>query len=162
MAVVEFRNVDIIFGSRRKAALQMVDEGASRDEIIAKTGCVLGAAGANLAIERGEVCVLMGLSGSGKSTLLRAVNRLNEVSRGEVLVDHDGAPVEVSRCDQATLRQVRSRSVAMVFQQFGLLPWRTVADNVGFGLELRGGAPAERKRVVDEKLALVGLTPWAQ
>jgi glycine betaine/proline transport system ATP-binding protein len=162
MAVVEFRNVDIVFGARPKEALKLIDAGRNREEILKQTGCVLGAAGANLAIERGEVCVLMGLSGSGKSTLLRAVNRLNEVSRGEVLVDHDGAPVEVSRCDPATLRAVRSRSVAMVFQQFGLLPWRTVADNVGFGLELRGGAPAERKRVVDEKLALVGLTAWAQ
>ena len=162
MAVVEFRNVDIVFGARPKEALKLIDAGHNREEILKQTGCVLGAAGANLAIERGEVCVLMGLSGSGKSTLLRAVNRLNEVSRGEVLVDHDGAPVEVSRCDPATLRAVRSRSVAMVFQQFGLLPWRTVADNVGFGLELRGGSPVERKRVVDEKLALVGLTAWAQ
>jgi glycine betaine/proline transport system ATP-binding protein len=162
MAVVEFRNVDIVFGARAKEALKLLDAGRNREEILTQTGCVLGAAGANLAIERGEVCVLMGLSGSGKSTLLRAVNRLNEVSRGEVLVDHDGAPVEVSRCDQATLRQVRSRSVAMVFQQFGLLPWRTVADNVGFGLELRGGTALERNRVVEEKLALVGLTAWAQ
>ena len=162
MAVVEFRNVDIVFGARAKEALKLIDAGRNREEILTQTGCVLGAAGANLAVERGEVCVLMGLSGSGKSTLLRAVNRLNEVSRGEVLVDHDGSTVEVSRCDPNTLRAVRSRSVAMVFQQFGLLPWRTVADNVGFGLELRGGAPDERKRVVDEKLALVGLTPWAQ
>ncbi len=161
MAVVEFRNVDIIFGSRRKAALQMVDEGASRDEIIARTGCVLGAAGVNLAVERGEICVLMGLSGSGKSTLLRAVNRLNEVARGEVLVSHDGKPVDVARCNERTLRDIRTRTVSMVFQQFGLLPWRSVRENAGFGLEIRGVPSAERKRIVDEKLAMVGLTQWA-
>ncbi len=161
MAVVEFRNVDIIFGSRRKAALQMVDEGASRDEIIARTGCVLGAAGVNLAVERGEICVLMGLSGSGKSTLLRAVNRLNEVARGEVLVSHDGRSVDVARCNERTLRDIRTRTVSMVFQQFGLLPWRSVRENAGFGLEIRGVPSAERKRIVDEKLAMVGLTQWA-
>ena len=161
MAVVEFRNVDIIFGSRRKAALQMVDEGASRDEIIARTGCVLGAAGVNLAVERGEICVLMGLSGSGKSTLLRAVNRLNEVARGEVLVSHDGKAVDVARCSERTLRDIRTRTVSMVFQQFGLLPWRSVRENAGFGLEIRGVSAAERKRIVDEKLDMVGLTQWA-
>ena len=77
MSAVEFRNVDILFGRNQTQALGMVDRGASRDEILAQTGCVLGAAGVSLAVERGEISVLMGLSGSGKSTLLRAVNRLN-------------------------------------------------------------------------------------
>jgi glycine betaine/proline transport system ATP-binding protein len=161
MAVVEFRNVDIIFGRRTKDALAMVDAGATRDEILRKTGCVLGAAGVNLAVERGEICVLMGLSGSGKSTLLRAVNRLNEVARGEVLVSHDGKPVDVARCDERTLRDVRTRTVSMVFQQFGLLPWRTVRENAGFGLEIRGVSARERTRIVDEKLEMVGLSQWA-
>ncbi len=161
MAVVEFRNVDIIFGRHTKDALAMVDAGATRDEILRKTGCVLGAAGVNLAVERGEICVLMGLSGSGKSTLLRAVNRLNEVARGEVLVSHDGKPVDVARCDERTLRDVRTRTVSMVFQQFGLLPWRTVRENAGFGLEIRGVSARERTRIVDEKLEMVGLSQWA-
>ena len=161
MNVVEFRNVDIIFGDRRRDALTLVDQGANRERILAETGCVLGAAGVNLAVKRGEICVLMGLSGSGKSTVLRAVNRLNQVARGEVLVAHDGKQVNVATCSEAALREVRSRTVSMVFQQFGLLPWRTVRENAGFGLELRGMKAAERARIVDEKLEMVGLSKWA-
>jgi glycine betaine/proline transport system ATP-binding protein len=161
MAAVEFRNVDIVFGDRTKPALAMIDQGATRDEIIKKTGCVLGAAGVNLTVERGQIYVLMGLSGSGKSTLLRAVNRLNEVARGEVLVSHDGAAVDVAHCDERTLREIRTRTVSMVFQQFGLLPWRTVRENAGFGLEIRGMSAKERNRIVDEKLEMVGLSQWA-
>ncbi|MDR6952146.1 glycine betaine/proline transport system ATP-binding protein [Ancylobacter sp. 3268] len=161
MPAVEFRHVDIVFGADQKGALKLIDEGRNREEILGRTGAVLGAADVNLAIERGEICVLMGLSGSGKSTILRAVNRLNEVARGEVFVEHRGRPVDVARCDETTLRDLRMHTVSMVFQQFGLLPWRTVRDNVGFGLELRGMGTAERARIVDEKLAMVGLTNWA-
>ena len=158
---IAFENVDIIFGPNQARALGLLDAGRTRDEILRETGNVLGAAGASLAVAPGEICVLMGLSGSGKSTLLRAVNQLNKVSRGRVLVEHDGAQVDVGACGADTLRAVRSRSVAMVFQQFGLLPWRSVRDNVGFGLELRGMDKAARETVVDEKLAMVGLTQWA-
>ena len=81
---VEFKNVDIVFGEREAEGLKMLDQGASRSEILEKTGAILGCAGASLAVKEGEISVLMGLSGSGKSTLLRAVNGLNKVSRGEV------------------------------------------------------------------------------
>lgn len=162
MAAVDFQNVDIVFGRKVDAAIAMVDAGATRDDILAKTGCVLGAAGINLSVERGEICVLMGLSGSGKSTVLRAINRLNKVARGAVLVEHAGGRVDVTRCDKGVLRELRMRTVSTVFQQFALLPWRTVRQNVEFGLELRGMAKAERSRIVDEKLAMVGLTKWAE
>jgi glycine betaine/proline transport system ATP-binding protein len=160
MAVVEFRKVDIIFGRKPQTAIALLDRGASRDEILAETGQVLGVADATLAIEEGEICVLMGLSGSGKSTLLRAVNGLNKVTRGEVLVEDDGRAVDVASCDPATLRRLRMSRIAMVFQQFALLPWRTVHENVGLGLELRGTAKAERDAIVQEKLELVGLEQW--
>ncbi len=162
MAAVDFQNGDIVFGRKVDAAIAMVDAGATRDDILAKTGCVLGAAGINLSVERGEICVLMGLSGSGKSTVLRAINRLNKVARGAVLVEHAGGRVDVTRCDKGVLRELRMRTVSTVFQQFALLPWRTVRQNVEFGLELRGMAKAERSRIVDEKLAMVGLTKWAE
>jgi glycine betaine/proline transport system ATP-binding protein len=162
VAAVDFQNVDIVFGRKVDAAIAMVDAGATRDDILAKTGCVLGAAGINLSVERGEICVLMGLSGSGKSTVLRAINRLNKVARGAVLVEHAGGRVDVTRCDKGVLRELRMRTVSTVFQQFALLPWRTVRQNVEFGLELRGMAKAERSRIVDEKLAMVGLTKWAE
>jgi glycine betaine/proline transport system ATP-binding protein len=104
----------------------------------------------------------MGLSGSGKSTLLRAVNGLNKVSRGQVHVRDGERMVDVVSCDEATLRHIRQKQVAMVFQQFALLPWRTVAENVGFGLELSGVPDEERKQRVDKQLKLVGLDQWAE
>ncbi|MFC3722690.1 choline ABC transporter ATP-binding protein [Neoaquamicrobium sediminum] len=158
---VEFKNVDIVFGKEQQAALKMIDAGASRAEILDATGAVLGCAGASLAVEQGEISVLMGLSGSGKSTLLRAVNGLNKVTRGEVIV-HDGDwAADVVSCPPAELRKIRRECVAMVFQQFALLPWRTVRENVGFGLELSGVPAAQRKERVAAQLELVGLSQWA-
>ncbi len=118
-------------------------------------------AGASLCVEQGEISVLMGLSGSGKSTLLRAANGLNPVTRGNVLVRDGETVIDVANCDRRRMRRLRRERVAMVFQQFGLLPWRSVRENVGFGLELRGETAAIRRRVVDEKLELVGLSQWA-
>ena len=162
MPAVEFAHVDIVFGGDRKRALELIDQGATRDEIIARTQAVPGAVDVNLVVESGEICVLMGLSGSGKSTILRAVNRLNEVARGSVFIERDGDRIDVTRCDHATLRDLRMRTVSMVFQQFALLPWRTVRENVGLGLELRGMKQAERRKIVDEKLGLVGLGNWGE
>ena len=161
MPAVAFESVDIVFGDQPHKALPLLDQGHSRDHILAETGQVLGVAGCTLGVERGQICVLMGLSGSGKSTLLRAVNRLNTVVRGSVKVEDEGAAVDVATCNPRVLRKLRMRRVAMVFQQFALLPWRTVAENVAFGLELRGVAKGERDRVVMEKLALVNLERWA-
>ncbi|MGH6945724.1 MAG: ATP-binding cassette domain-containing protein, partial [Kiloniellales bacterium] len=137
-AVVDFEKVDIVFGKEQAAALALLDQGLRRGEILTKTGAVVGVHDANLTIEEGEICVLMGLSGSGKSTLLRGVNGLNKVSRGKVLVRDGERMIDVASCDFATLRKLRMNRVAMVFQQFALLPWRTVKENVGLGLELRG------------------------
>ena len=159
---VDFRNVDIVFGADPAGSLAMIDKGDTRSEILEKTGNVLGCAGANLTVNEGEISVLMGLSGSGKSTLLRAVNRLNLVSRGSVMVKDGERMVDVVSCDEATLRRLRQHQVAMVFQQFGLLPWRTVEENVGLGLELAGMPEAERKEKVGRQLDLVKLTPWAK
>ncbi|MFQ5774905.1 MAG: choline ABC transporter ATP-binding protein [Kiloniellaceae bacterium] len=160
MSVVEFRGVDVIFGKAPEDALALLDRGEDRESILALTGNVLGVAGATLAIEEGEICVLMGLSGSGKSTLLRCVNGLNKATRGQVLVRDGEVAIDVVRCDPATLRRLRMNRIAMVFQQFALLPWRSVHENVGLGLELRGMAKEERDRIVEEKLRLVGLEQW--
>ena len=167
-AAIEFRDVDILFprGRGRRgaqalaAALAKLDAGGTRDEISAQCGVILGVAGASLSIEPGEICVMMGLSGSGKSTLLRAANGLNPVTRGQVLVADTNGPIDVARCAASDLRRLRRQRVAMVFQQFGLLPWRTVAENVGLGLELRGEPAAERQRIVRQQLELVGLSDW--
>ena len=138
----------------------MLDAGGNRAEILEKTSAVLGVADASITVATSEVCVLMGLSGSGKSTLLRAVNGLNDVTRGSVFVYEGENCTDVANCSADVLRQLRMERVAMVFQQFALLPWRTVAENVGFGLELRGLPANEIKRRVDEKLELVELSQW--
>jgi glycine betaine/proline transport system ATP-binding protein len=160
-AAVEFKNVDIIFGDNVSQALKLAHEGVGRADILSRTGAVLGATGANLTVNEGEISVLMGLSGSGKSTLLRAVNGLNKVTGGAVLVKDGARMVDVASCDEATLRHIRQKQVAMVFQQFALLPWRTVRENAGFGLELAGVPEAERNQKVDTQLELVGLKQWA-
>ncbi len=158
---VVFKNVSIIFGDNPQKALSMVDAGKTRDEIGAETGLVLGVADATLSINEGEILVLMGLSGSGKSTLLRAVNGLAPVVRGEVEVKAGASSVNPYTATPKALRDFRMHTVSMVFQQFALLPWRTVADNVGFGLELAGVPDAERKARVGEQLELVNLSKWA-
>ena len=168
-SAVEFKDVDILFAQagrdgRRslREALAALDGGATRTDIQNKYGVIVGVAGANLSVAQGEISVLMGLSGSGKSTLLRAANGLNPVTRGHVWVRDGESAIDVATCDTLQMRRVRRERVAMVFQQFGLLPWRTVRENVGFGLELRGEGAAQRKIIVDEKLELVGLSQWAE
>ncbi|MDK3018740.1 choline ABC transporter ATP-binding protein [Pseudodonghicola flavimaris] len=157
---VKFDNVSIVFGEMPQRALPLMDAMKSRAEVQEETGQVLGVHDCSLEVEGGEILVLMGLSGSGKSTLLRAVNALNPVVRGAVQVRDGDRMVNVSDADAATLRHIRQSQVAMVFQQFGLLPWRTVRENVGLGLELSGVAKAERAARVDRQLALVGLSDW--
>jgi glycine betaine/proline transport system ATP-binding protein len=167
---VEFKDVDILFATQggrdgRKAireAIVALDAGGTRTDIQSKYGVIVGVAGATLSVAQGEISVLMGLSGSGKSTLLRAANGLNTVTRGSVLVRDGDSAIDVANCDTLQMRRLRRERVAMVFQQFGLLPWRTVRENVGFGLELRGESTAKRRAIVDEKLELVGLTQWAE
>ena len=158
---VIFNAVDIIFGANPAKAIAMVDAGKTRDEIGAETGLVLGVANATLSIKEGEILVLMGLSGSGKSTLLRAVNGLAPVVRGEVTINTSNGPLNPYKTSAKSLREFRMHVVSMVFQQFALLPWRSVADNVGFGLELAGVPEAERKVRVGEQLELVNLSKWA-
>ena len=168
-SAVEFKDVDILFSKggrdgRRdlREAVAALDGGASRTDIQNKHGVIVGVAGANLSVARGEISVLMGLSGSGKSTLLRAANGLNPVTRGHVWVRDGESAIDVATCDTLQMRRLRRERVAMVFQQFGLLPWRTVRENVGFGLELRGEGADKRKAIVNEKLELVGLSQWAE
>ncbi len=158
---VEFDNVSIVFGERPEKALPLMDAGQSRAEVQEATAQVLGVHNCSLSVGEGEILVLMGLSGSGKSTLLRAVNGLNPVVRGEVRVNDGDRMVSVTHAAPAELRRMRQTRIAMVFQQFGLLPWRTVRENAGLGLELAGLGRRDVARQVDRQLALVGLSDWA-
>ena len=155
---LEIERKGIMFGAGPDRALPLADKGKTRSEIQAETDQVLGVHNCTLDVDEGEILVLMGLSGSGKSTLLRAVNGLNPVARGAVRVNDGGQMVDVTKCKPADLRRIRQTRVAMVFQQFGLLPWRTVSENVGFGLELAGMPEADRAEKVARQLELVGLS----
>ncbi len=160
MSMIRFEDVDVIFSKHPKEALALLDQGLTRDQILKKTGLVVGVEKASLDVERGEICVMMGLSGSGKSSLLRCINGLNTVSRGRLLIEHEGKEVDIANCSAATLKDMRTKRIAMVFQKFALMPWLTVRENISFGLEMQGRPSAERTKLVNEKIELVGLTQW--
>ncbi len=159
--MVKFDAVSIVFGNTPEAALPMMDQGMSRAEIQEQTGQVLGVHDCSIDIKDGEILVLMGLSGSGKSTLLRAVNGLSSVLRGKVEIATGDGLVDVVQAREAELRAIRRERIAMVFQQFGLLPWRTVIDNVAYGLEVAGVDRETRYRKARKQLELVHLQDWA-
>lgn len=160
---VTIEHVDVLFGPNRQrnSALELLDKGCNREQILEQTGMVLGVADASLEVPRGSISVLMGLSGSGKSSLLRCVNGLNSVTRGSLRVETANGSVDVAHCDKRALRQLRRTSLAMVFQQFALLPWATVSENIAFGLSVRGEDRALINKRVQEQLVLVGLDAWA-
>ncbi|MBL8359861.1 MAG: betaine/proline/choline family ABC transporter ATP-binding protein [Rubrivivax sp.] len=146
-----------IFGSRAQEAFEAIRrEGLSKKAVAERFGCVVGVADASFEVERGEIFCVMGLSGSGKSTLVRHVNRLLEPTAGRIKV----GDADVMAMDEAALREFRNHQVAMVFQSFGLLPHRTVRDNVAIPLEIRGASKAERWREADRVIAMVELTGW--
>ncbi|APO81222.1 choline ABC transporter ATP-binding protein [Pseudomonas putida] len=160
MSIIRFEDVDVIFSNKPREALALLDQGQTREQILKQTGLVVGVEKANLDIQKGEICVLMGLSGSGKSSLLRCINGLNTVSRGKLFVEHEGKHIDIAHCTPAELKMMRTKRIAMVFQKFALMPWLTVRENISFGLEMQGRPEKERRKLVDEKLELVGLTQW--
>jgi glycine betaine/proline transport system ATP-binding protein len=160
MSLIKIQDVDVVFSDSPQPALDLLDQGLSRDEIFKKTGLIVGVQKANLTVERGEICVLMGLSGSGKSSLLRCINGLNTVSRGRLLIEHEGTDIDIAHCSAAQLKAMRTQRMAMVFQKFALMPWLSVAENVSLGLEMQGLPSGERKKRIDAKLELVGLSQW--
>ncbi len=153
MSKIEINNVYKIFGSNPKSILPMVKGGASKEEILDKTGHTVGLDNVTLKIEEGEIFVCMGLSGSGKSTLIRHLNRLIDPTDGEIIVEG----TNVMSLNKQQLIEFRRHKMSMVFQRFGLFPHRTVIDNVGYGLEMQGVADAERKKTAMEKIEAVGL-----
>lgn len=160
MDAITIKNLDVVFGDNTQLALERLDQGKSRQEIIDETGQVVGVDNVSLSIQEGEICVLMGLSGSGKSSLLRAVNGLNPISRGSLEVKDGDKQVDLAQCDETTLRHLRTHRVSMVFQKFALMPWLTVLDNVAFGLEMQGIAKDARRAKAREQLEMVGLAEW--
>ena len=153
MSKIEIKDLYLIFGNEKQKALKMLKEDKSKSEILKDTGCTVGVKNANISINEGEFFVIMGLSGSGKSTLLRCINRLIRPTAGQVLVNG----VDISKISEKELLQVRRKELAMVFQNFGLLPHRSVLSNIAFGLELQGVKKEEREKKAMESMKLVGL-----
>ncbi|MCW8347107.1 choline ABC transporter ATP-binding protein [Vibrio sp. ZSDZ65] len=160
MSVISIRNLDVVFGAQSAVSFDMLDRGKSRQEIIDATGDIVGVHDVSLNIEKGEICVLMGLSGSGKSSLLRAINGLNTVSRGALVVDDGEQKIDLANCDSAELKHLRTNRISMVFQKFALMPWLSVIDNAAFGLKMQGVGKSERRRRAQECLDMVGLAEW--
>lgn len=153
MSKIQIENLSVIFGKRVKQAQKLLAQNKSKTEILKATGCTVGVNKANFEIDKGEVFVIMGLSGSGKSTLLRTLNRLIDPTVGAVMIDGEN----VTDADEEGLREIRRKKMAMVFQHFGLLPHRTVASNVAFGLEIQGVSEDVRIKKAQETLETVGL-----
>ena len=156
MSKIEVRNLYKIFGKNQQKAIEMLKDGATKEEVLEKNNSTVGVNDASFDVKEGEIFVIMGLSGSGKSTLLRCVNRLIEPTAGSIKVDGQ----EVRDFDKEELRSFRETEFGMVFQNFALLPHRTVLENAMFGLEIQNIEEEERIQRTKEALELVGLDGW--
>jgi glycine betaine/proline transport system ATP-binding protein len=155
--MLQLNNVCKVFGDEPEKALQLLDQGLSKEDIFAQNGQTLGVVNASFTVREGEIFVIMGLSGSGKSTLVRLLNRLIEPSRGEILLDGK----DIAQASDEQLRDIRRNTMSMVFQSFALLPHLSVLDNTAFGLELSGVDKPTRHQRALASLEQVGLTAWA-
>lgn len=153
---ITMRGVTKIFGENPDGALAMLRAGRSKSEVQAETHNVVGLDNVSLDIAKGQIFVVMGLSGSGKSTLIRHVNRLIEPTAGEIVVNG----IDVLKMSLDELRTYRRTQIAMVFQKFGLLPHRSVIENVAYGLEVRGVSSKERLAEAAKWIEVVGLAGY--
>ncbi|WP_438348676.1 quaternary amine ABC transporter ATP-binding protein [Paenibacillus sp. FA6] len=153
MAIIEVKSLTKVFGSDPKKAFPLLEQGWSKERIAKETKLTVGVNRVNFSIEPGEIFVIMGLSGSGKSTVVRLLNRLIEPTAGQVLINGK----DIVKMNREELRQVRRKTMSMIFQKFALFPHRTILENVEYGLEVQGVEKEERRKKATESLALVGL-----
>ena len=150
--VISCQNVWKIFGSDPKGFLKSMPEGMSFDGIRA-AGYIAGVKDVSIEVHKGEMLVIMGLSGSGKSTLVRCFSRLHDITGGTINVEGQ----DIMSLAEKDLIELRRSKMGMVFQSFGLLPHRTVLENVAFPLEMRGQDKHTRRERALEVVKLVGL-----
>ncbi len=158
MSYLEVKNLYKIFGPSPKKALELSEAGESKADILKETGNTIGVNNVTLDVKKGETFVVMGLSGSGKSTLIRNLNRLQEPTSGEVLLNGQ----DIVKMSEEELRNVRRKEMGMVFQNFGLFPHRTIRRNVDYGLEVQGVPEEERIEKAYEVLETVGLKGYEE
>ncbi len=155
--VVEISNVWKIFGDRAQDALRAVrEQGLTKAQVLAEYNAVVGVADVSLSVNRGEIFCVMGLSGSGKSTLVRHFNRLLEPTAGKIEIEG----TDVMALGPRELQQFRNQKIGMVFQNFALMPHRSVLDNVAMPLEIRQVPKNERMRQAAAILDIVELGAW--
>jgi glycine betaine/proline transport system ATP-binding protein len=151
--IIEVKSLTKVFGNDPKRAFPLLDKGWSKERIAKETKLTVGVNRVNFSIQPGEIFVIMGLSGSGKSTVVRLLNRLIEPTSGQVLINGQ----DIVRMSREELRQVRRKTMSMIFQKFALFPHRTILENVEYGLEVQGVEKEQRRKKAMESLALVGL-----
>ena len=152
--VIQLQNVWKIFGDQAVQAMQAVESrGLSKPEVLEEFSCVVGIADCSFTVERGEIFCVMGLSGSGKSTMVRHLNRLIEPTAGSINV----LGKDMLSLGGDALREMRAKHIGMVFQHMALLPHRTVLDNVGFPLQVRGEPKSRRWEISQKCLDMVNL-----
>lgn len=156
MSKIKVENLTKIFGKKEKEGIKLLKEGYCKKEILEKKGLTVGVNNASFEIESNEIFVIMGLSGSGKSTLLRCLNRLIKPSFGSIKI----GDTNITKLDKEKLREIRREKFAMVFQNFGLLPFRTIKENTEFGLELYNLSKAQKEQRACDALKKVGLLGW--
>jgi len=156
MPKIKVEKLTKIFGRQPQRALQALQQGKSKQEILKETGLTVGVNQASFEVQAGEIFVIMGLSGSGKSTLVRLLNRLIDPTDGHIYIDGQ----DIVRMNTEQLQEVRRKKLGMVFQKFALFPHRTVLENAAYGLEVQKVPKAEREKKAKESLALVGLAGW--
>lgn len=154
---IDISGVWKIFGANADKALNDIkSNGLTKKQVLEKHGCVVGVADASINVNLGEIFCIMGLSGSGKSTLVRHINRLLEPTAGQIVVNGE----DIMAMAPDTLRKYRNEHISMVFQNFGLMPHRSVLDNVAMPLEIRGINKNERNEIAERTIDMVELTGW--
>jgi glycine betaine/proline transport system ATP-binding protein len=158
--MIECRELTKVFGaaSATRRGLELAQDGASRAEIQRRAGVTLAVHDVSFTVEPGELFVVMGLSGSGKSTLVRLLNRLIDPTSGTIRIGGR----DLGGLDDAELRELRNRRMSMVFQHFALLPHRTVLQNAGYGLQIRGVRETQWRDKAEWALGQVGLADRAE
>ncbi|MFO7923991.1 MAG: glycine betaine/L-proline ABC transporter ATP-binding protein [Bacteroidales bacterium] len=148
------KNLSKVFGKNPGKALQALKDGKSKADILRDQKQMIGVYDVSFSVKKSEIFVLMGLSGSGKSTLQRLINRLHEPSEGEIIIDG----TDITKLNKKELRGFRRKHFCgMVFQNFAVLPHRTVLENVEFGLELQGVEKEKRREKSRDIIRVVGL-----
>ncbi|WP_096200984.1 quaternary amine ABC transporter ATP-binding protein [Bacillus sp. FJAT-45350] len=153
MSTIKVEGLTKVFGKKPQRAIELLKQSKTKDEILKETGMTVGVNQASFDVKSGEIFVIMGLSGSGKSTLVRLLNRLIDPTEGSIWIDNE----DLAQMDEKKLREVRRKKMSMVFQKFGLFPYRTILENVEYGLEVQGVDKKDRKETASKSLELVGL-----